>query len=88
MINRGNLLTALALALGIIRGQVDACSCYTKPALCDNIEEADIVLHATALSRQEAKLWWQYVHITSGVLITSIFLAMTCTVWWTEPYPT
>lgn len=45
------MLGALAFALGALLGQVDGCTCFAGRDLCDFIEDAAVMVHATALSR-------------------------------------
>lgn len=44
------LLMVLAFGLGTLLGQANACSCVGGE-LCDYVEQADVILHATAVSR-------------------------------------
>lgn len=51
IVPRIKMLGVLAFALGALLGQVDGCSCFAGRDLCDFIEDAAVVVHATALSR-------------------------------------
>lgn len=48
---RSKTFAAVALALGGLLGQVDGCTCGDGIDLCTFIEEAAVIVRATALSR-------------------------------------
>lgn len=44
------LLMALTFGMGTLLGQANACTC-AGGEVCDYVEQADVILHATAVSR-------------------------------------